>query len=450
MADPALLYADPAGRTLDEPQLVATGRSWDFTYALTAEDLIPLPDGATLVSLPGRAPVGQDPQTQDFLEVAVEDPECHLSAVGALLPQGYTRLHLPGTGLPDEEDGQAPLQPLPFFGYTAVAWHHGAFAVAAVRTDPPELAEKWSPVHYNRKSLPEKIFALVREFPTNRLLLHLAKCATEYHCFTAQNLFHRRWEAGIPVSPACNAACAGCLSKQPPGGAPSPQERLEFVPEPREVAELAVAHLEKAPEAIISFGQGCEGEPTLQADLLEEAIRLIRAATPRGTINLNSNAGVTAAIRRLTTAGLDSLRVTLISARPEVYAAYHRPAGYTLNDVAASIRLAREAGVYVSLNLLAFPGLSDRPEEIVALKRFASETGINLIQLRNLNIDPDALVQLLPPPSAAPVGIRRLLAELGGLSGVALGNSSRPVGPRRGREAAQAAGAEADQKEAKP
>lgn len=425
MADPALLYAEPDGRTLDEPQLLATGRSWDVTYALTPEDLIPLPDGASLVSLPGRPPVGEDPVTGELLEVAVDDPEHALSAVGALLPQGYTRLHLPGFSGLGEGEGERP--PLPFFGYTAVAWHRGGFAVAAVRTDAPEAVEKWNPAHFNRPTLPEKIFALVREFPTNRLVTHLAHCATEYHCFTAQNLFYRRWEAGIPVSPVCNAGCAGCLSLQAAGGAPSPQERITFVPTAEEIAELAVAHLTKAPEAIVSFGQGCEGEPSLQADVLAEAIRLIRRQTDRGTINLNTNAGDTAAIGRLVEAGLDSMRVTLISARAAIYNAYHRPGGYGLSDVEASIRLARGHGVYVSLNLLAFPGLTDREEEIGALGEFIRANGINLVQLRNLNMDPEAVVRLLPPPEGEVRGMRRLLAELHSLPGVEVGNASRPV-----------------------
>jgi pyruvate-formate lyase-activating enzyme len=418
------LYADPAGRISDEPQLVATGQSWDITYPLAPEDLIPLPDGATLVSLPGRPPVGQDPATGELLEVAVADADHPLSAVGALLPQGYTRLHLPGYS--EAEEGAEP-PPLPLFGYTAVAWHRDGFAAAAIRTDPPEAADQWSPVHYNRPSLPQRISALSREFPQNRLVAHLARCATEYRCFTAQNLFHRRWETGIPVSPACNAGCAGCLSRQAAGGAPSPQERIAFVPTPEEIAELGVAHLRKAPEAIVSFGQGCEGEPSLAADVLVEAIRLIRRQTERGTINLNTNAGCPEAIGRLGEAGLDSLRATLISARPPVYEAYHRPAGFTLADVAASLRLARRAGVYVSLNLLAFPGLTDRPEELAALQEFVRRNGINLVQLRNLNLDPAALVRLLPPPQGGLRGMRQVIEELRALPGVEVGNSSRPV-----------------------
>lgn len=445
MAYPALLYADPEGRTLDEPQLIATGRSWDQTYALTPDDLIPLPEGATLCQLPGRPAVGQDPATGELLELSLEEPGedgaevegktpvPELSAVAALLPQGYTRLHLPGYAEPGEPgDGTAGRRPvLPFFGYTAVAWYKGAFHVAARRTDSPEAVDRWNPVHFNRRALPALIGAMEEEFPGNRLVKHLARCATEYHCFTAQNLFYRRWEAGIPVSPACNAGCKGCLSLQPDDGpVTSPQERIAFTPAPEEVAELAVPHLEQAQDAIVSFGQGCEGEPSLAVEVLAPAIRLIRERTQKGTINLNTNAGWTAAIERLIDAGLDSMRVSLISARPEIYDAYHCPAGYGLSEVAASIRGARRAGVFVSLNLLVFPGLTDRPEEVAALKDFIRANGINLVQLRNLNIDPDSLVRLLPGPEAEPLGLARLIEELHSLPGVEVGNSSRPVGRR--------------------
>ena len=86
-----------------------------------------------------------------------------------------------------------------------------------------------------------------------------------------------------------NAACVGCISLQPSGCCPSTQDRIAFVPTPREIADLAIAHLESAPRPIVSFGQGCEGEPLLQAGVMAEAIRLIRARSSLGTINLNTN-----------------------------------------------------------------------------------------------------------------------------------------------------------------
>ena len=74
-------------------------------------------------------------------------------------------------------------------------------------------------------------------------------------------------------------------------------------------------HLQRAKRAIVSFGQGCEGEPLLQAETIAQAIRLIRSHTDRGTINLNSNASLPEAVERLISAGLDSIRVSLNSAR---------------------------------------------------------------------------------------------------------------------------------------
>ena len=148
-----------------------------------------------------------------------------------------------------------------------------------------------------------------------------------------------------------------------------------------EVVEIAVEHLENAEDAIISFGQGCEGEPTLQADLIVEAVRLTRAATRRGTVNINTNAGDTDAIRRVCEAGVDSLRVSLVSARPDRYHAYHRPAGYELRDVVESIKVAKALGAFVSINYLCYPGFSDTEPEVDALADFIDETGIDMLQL---------------------------------------------------------------------
>ncbi|MCK4423827.1 MAG: hypothetical protein KAV18_07145 [Candidatus Omnitrophica bacterium] len=43
-------------------------------------------------------------------------------------------------------------------------------------------------------------------------------------------------------------------------------------------------------QPVVSFGQGCEGEPLLVYKTLSQAIKLIRKQTKKGTINLNTNA----------------------------------------------------------------------------------------------------------------------------------------------------------------
>src|SRR5258708_34853395 len=122
----------------------------------------------------------------------------------------------------------------------------------------------------------------------------------------------------------------------------------------------------------------------------------MRARTGKGVININTNASNPRWLQRLYDAGLDTLRASTISGHPETYTAYYRPIGYTFEDVKDSLKRARDAGVYSSINLLSFPGMIDREREVEALLSFARETGLRLIQLRNLNIDPEVLLPRMP------------------------------------------------------
>lgn len=384
---------------------------------LEVPDLIPLPEGASLAMLPDRLAVGLN---ADGERQAV--PARRGWALAALLPIGYTRTQLPAY----ERTPQSA--ELPFFGYTAVVGYRGELYAAAVATDDPV---RW----LSRNFEPRRLKGLVRERlaaePENRVLAHHAHCALDYSCPTASNLFFGRWEGAIAVSAGCNARCIGCISKQEEEGLVSPQDRLLFTPTVDEIVAAGVAHLERAEDAILSFGQGCEGEPLLRAPLIERAIRAIRARTSRGTININTNASNPRALQRLYDAGLDSLRASTISARRETYDAYYRPIGYTFEAVKESLRRARDAGVYSSINLLCFPGLIDQEREVAALLDFLRETGVRLVQLRNLNIDPEVLLPRMPPLAAPGCGIRTLIETLRReVPEVEIGNFSRPVGRR--------------------
>ena len=70
-----------------------------------------------------------------------------------------------------------------------------------------------------------------------------------------------------------------------------------------------MAHLEKAPDAIVSFGQGCEGEPLTETDLMVKSIKLIRRETARGIVHLNTNGYSAKNLKKLCDAGLDSGQV---------------------------------------------------------------------------------------------------------------------------------------------
>jgi pyruvate-formate lyase-activating enzyme len=411
MNTPHVVYSTLDGGVAEEPRL----RSIDYTgRPLEQSDLIPLPAGATLSMLPQRLACGQ---TSDGRRASI--PHKKGWALAALLPIGYTRTRLPAY------TKTLQTAPLPFFGYTAVAAIDGQMYVAALATDDPQ---KWHPDAYNRKHLQRLVEQRLAAAPENRVLAHHAHCALDYACPTASNLFFERWEGAIAVSPGCNARCIGCISKQDEENLVSPQDRLTFIPTVAEIVDVAVAHLDGAADAIVSFGQGCEGEPLLQARRIEQAIRAIRARTSRGTLNINTNASNPRALARLYDAGLDSLRASTISAVPETYNAYYRPIGYSLQDVKRSLILAREAGVYSSINFLLFPGLADAEGEVEAMVAFLRETGVRLVQLRNLNIDPEVLLPRLPAPRGRPIGIAAMTETLRReLPDLRIGNFSMPV-----------------------
>jgi len=413
-----LVFAGDDGRLFDHRNLLATGRTGDRFVEVAGEYMEKLPAGASLVLVPGGVPVGI---TRAGRFTALDNnpwTEGRAWAVGALLPQGYTRTLLPAYRRGKKE------KPLPLLGYAAVACRGGELYVAARRTDDPD---RWDPAHYNTAGLPELVEKKLARRPENRILRQLARCSLEYSCFTAQNIFYGRWEGGIPVSPACNARCLGCISLQPAECCLSPQARIKFRPSPREVAEVAIPHLEGGEGTMVSFGQGCEGEPALAEGTIIEAIERIRTVTGLGTINMNSNGGHSAGVAEICRAGLDTLRISLISAREDTYNAYCRPAGYGLADVRRSIKAAAARGVYVSLNLLVFPGLTDRAEEVETLLGLVRDTGVNLVQLRNLNIDPDFLFQHMPEGGGEILGIPALIEALREVPDLAVGSFSRPV-----------------------
>ena len=388
------VYADRRGNICEAEGVRGCGRIGLSNIPLRPDDLIPLPESADLMFMPDHLAVGQG---ADGAEECIAG-----TAVAAILPQGYTRTHLPAF---DRMEGAAPL---PLYGYTAVVSHRGQLCVAAVYTDENE---KWDPANYNGKELKKLVRRTMKELPYNRIVEQVGNCSLNYHCLTAQNLFYRRWECGVPTSPVCNANCLGCISLQSSECCPSPQERITFSPTAEEIAEVGIYHLSIAPDGIISFGQGCEGEPSLAADRIAEGIRQIRAVTQRGQINMNSNAGFPAGMRKIVDAGLDSLRVSIISARDESYDAYYR-ASYPLDNVKESLRYALDHGVYVSLNLLHFPGFTDRVEELAAWQEFFRALPVQMIQMRNLNIDPTLFLQTMPAADGAPVGTRAFMEAL--------------------------------------
>jgi pyruvate-formate lyase-activating enzyme len=395
-----LAYTDARGRIFfDETRTpLADG---GIERAALSEELIPAPPGTVTTMLPGRAPLLHGGKTGG-----------KRTALAALLPAGYTRLLLPAyRSRPD-----APA--LPLFGYTFAAVVDDALHVAAMRTDE---SEDWTPRYFGPGELERAIDRRMAEDPANRTLAQVALCSREYGCFTAQNVFLERGEAALPVSPKCNAACVGCISElAPDAGMPSPQTRIAYEADAEAVARIAIHHLERVPQGIVSFGQGCEGEPLLRVTTIERAIERIRAQRPNGTINLNTNGSLPKSLARLIDAGLQAVRISLNSFRKDAYAAYYRPTGYDLDDVLESIALAVARGLRVSLNYLTHPGVTDERAEVETLERFLAAHRVAMVQTRTLNIDPERYFASVGRP-AEPLGMREALLRIERL-GIPLGN----------------------------
>jgi pyruvate-formate lyase-activating enzyme len=375
-SSPFILYSDGKGNIFEDTTLYATGRSgWD-AIPVPATDWIELPDGGSLYELPGRRGIGIDVRTGEMRL-------CEKGwAVAAFIPPAHTGLYLAAY----ETGENAPT--LPLFCYTAAGWRESKFLVPAVRI---EQDIRQDCAGYDWDIINDGVDTLLKAYPQNRLVRHLAQnCCLTYHCPAARNFFMGRWECPVPSSPACNANCIGCISFQPQEESiPSTQDRLTFRPTAGEIIEFTVPHLQTAPFPIVSFGQGCEGEPLLMWETIREAIRGMRRHTDRGSININTNGSRPDAVRELCEAGLDSIRVSTNSARPAIYTAYYRPNNYTFDDIVESLRIVRGFGGWTSINYFVFPGMTDSVDEYEALRRLIRETDLTMIQWRNFNIDPD-------------------------------------------------------------
>jgi len=397
---PYLLYSDGKGNIFEDESLYATGRSgWD-ALPIPTEEWIALPEGGSLYELPGRRCIGIDVQTGD-MRLCLKG-----WAVAAFIPPAHTGLYLAAY----ESEKNAPT--LPLFCYTAAGWYNQSFYVPAIRIEKDIRQES---AGYNKTKIKAGAQQLLKAYPHNRLVKHLMQnCCMTYNCPAARNFSLGRWECPVPVSPACNANCIGCISFQPQEETiPSTQDRLTFKPTPEEIVEFTVPHLQTAPYPIVSFGQGCEGEPLLMWETIREAIIEIRRHTDRGSININTNGSKPDAVKALCEAGLNSIRVSMNSARKHIYEAYYRPNNYSFEDIVESLKIVREYNGWASINYFVFPGMSDSLEEYQALRKLIQQTGLTMIQWRNFNIDPDwYLGKISITDTGECMGIKQLIQDI--------------------------------------
>ena len=358
-------------------------------------EALPLPPGADVVHLPGRAGIGLDRAGR------ARELGPGRFGVAAIVPIGYLRMGLPAY---TDDTAAAPLRPR---AYAAVgADPSGELVVSAVPVEAEASA-------YDGRSAPDlasRISATQRDRPSSRVLRQLARCAKDYRCRAAANAFLGRHDCALPVAAPPNQRPSEVLVLHDDADA-SPTEPAAFKPTSEELADAAARHLEGG-GTVVAFGRACEGEPLLSVRVIEGAIVAARERTRLGTIHLETNGSVPTALRRLCDAGLDSVAVRLVSARAETYEAIHRPDGFRFADVRASIATAVAANVSVALRVLALPGLIDRGRELDALVGLAGDLppGSSLV-LRDLAADPQRALQIAPASEPA-LGMRRMLDRL--------------------------------------
>lgn len=145
MADveyPRLVLSDSEGNIFDHPSLKLSGRSGDRFLLPHPSELVPLPKGSQLFTLPGRVPIGWDGGKRSFApsrKVRLREKELECTAVAAFLPPGYIRTLLPATQL----EPKAPT--LPLWAYSAVGWKEGKFWATGLFIDPNP---HWDPKYF--------------------------------------------------------------------------------------------------------------------------------------------------------------------------------------------------------------------------------------------------------------------------------------------------------------
>ena len=403
----APLVANSRGEIFELDGYAALGMEGFYETRIYSEQTIPIPYGSELMMLPDRHPRVYNMLRGKF-ETLYENPyspDEPLFPVAVFNSPGYVITHTSAY----EEDNDAG--PLPLFSYAAAGWHRGRMVTTAICIDK----EKRQDLRLMKLEKIQKGIEKMRiRMPHNRLRAHLENCALVYGCPAGKNFFLGRFEAPLPTSKQCNSRCLGCISLQTDEKIPCSQNRISFTPTPDEIAEVALAHIQRVNHAVVSFGQGCDGDPLFAAHAILPAIRKIRSETGEGTINMNTNASKPDILEKLFEAGLDSIRVSMNSTRKACYDAYFRPIGYQFSHVIQSIVLAGKLKKHVAINYLNCPGFTDSPEETASLMEFLEKYPVNMIQWRNLNYDPLRYYRTMSKAAehTRPVGMKNLIEKV--------------------------------------
>lgn len=381
----ASVHTDRSGRVFVSGDHAAA--AMDGVDAQQFADAIPLPEGTDLVPLP-REVVAFDrggrarPLAKGRL------------ALGAVLPPGYLRALAPSYR---DDPAARPLEPLP---YAAVAADERGDVVVAAIGLPTRRSREPEDGHAAGRPA-------VRAHPASAVARQLARCAKENGCVAARSGIGR---GVLPIPLGAPAAERPRLPVALRSGyAGTPREQASFHPDERDVVAIALDHFAHGGSAV-GFGRACEGEPLALIRVLEEATAEIRERVPGAAVHLETTGSDPAALRRAIEAGLTEITVRIGSARSDTYDALHGPVAHRWSDVRASLQLAAERGIALTLALLTLPGLTDQGAEIDATIALLGELAGGRIELRDLGADPSRAIAALPRGRG--LGMKVLLARI--------------------------------------
>jgi hypothetical protein len=205
----------------------------------------------------------------------------------------------------------------------------------------------------------------------------------------------------------------------PDSAIPSPQTRIAFEPTSR-----SRAHRRRTPRArrdgIVSFGQGCEGEPLLRSTTIARTIERIRAAT-NGTINLNTNGSRS----RRSRCSADRCRTAGRAREPQLVPARSTPrtTGRSATRSTTSSRACarRRAGLRVSLNLLTHPGVTDERTRSKRSEAFLRAHRWRWCKRARSTSIPARYFAVVGRPQSPPLGMREALRRIES-HGIRVGN----------------------------
>lgn len=207
-------------------------------------------------------------------------------------------------------------------------------------------------------------------------------------------------ELRVSLTQRCNLNCIFCHME----GQPASTAELS----PEEIARIVRAATRIGVTRVKLTG----GEPTLRTDLLD-IVRRLRPLVAELSMTTNGLL-LEPLAERLRAAGLDRVNVSLPTLDPESYKQLTGVGG--LDRVLAGVRAAVRAGLGpIKLNVVALDGVSDAPQSVGAIVRFAQEVGawVQVIEFENVSgrVDPSVY--------------RKLHSELGRLTEAAAARAFR-------------------------